>query len=143
MNLLKNEEVASLRVPVNGLMLTNQRIRLARGEECTSMFLSEVSAVHVKFQSNVLWHIVTVLGVLGAMFSYGNASMEFLMASVVAIILGVAMYRFSRSRKFIITSRGGTGLSFRLQNISAGNALSLLEQIEEMKGTIHLMEKTL
>ena len=138
MQLLNNEGITSLKVNVNGLMLSNHRIRLAKGDECTSLFLNELSSIEVKYTTEPFWHVATFIGLFLSLYGYSHYWMLTIILGIVLIILGIGIYIFSRTRKFIITSRGGTKLIFKLQNISASNALSLVDQIEEMKGTTNV-----
>lgn len=133
MQLLPQEEFAPLKVTINGVMLTNYRIRLADDKNCISIFLNEIASIEMKYSDNVLWFVIAFFGLIGSIFGFMAEEMIAILIGILAIIFGISMYKFSRKRKFIVTSRGGTKLVFSLQNIKSSTAMGLVDQIEELK----------
>ena len=131
MKLLPNEEIVES--SFRGLTLTTRRIRLHGDDECASMFLQDIASIELKYQVHTYWLGVALLCLLAVFYGFSNEEMGFILVGAACCILGVAMYIFTRKRKFIITSNGSSKISFSVSGISFAKAMELLEGIEGRK----------
>src|SRR5689334_22736677 len=106
----------------NKIILTTQRIIMRDVERSymhsIEIFLEDISSVEVKYTSNVKLLQLGILGVLGVVAFYfntvgPNAPGIILLASLVLI----GLWWFSRQHILAITSKGGSELNFRIEEI--------------------------
>ena len=130
MTLLPNEVVIPTKV--DGVTLTNLRLRYEPKGEFHSMFLTEVSSIHYKNVSNWLWLVVGALFViLGSMAFVNSGDIEGAYIAIGGFAL-IGIYFKTRRTEVKIVSRGGGSLELAASN--KFNAISaLFDQIEDAR----------
>lgn len=134
MRLMPQEEITSS--ALSGLMITNKRIRYTNesAQTCWSMYLKEIVSISLQCRANNAWYIFAIFSAILSVGAYLQfQSIEFTLIFFVGIILGIAMYRFSRSYSFT-TSTVSTKHSIRVSGGSLSTALVVIELIEHNRG---------
>jgi len=132
MKLLQNEEglIASNAGKIN---LTTHRIfmkdEIWGNSYSISIFLEDISSVEIKFKSNP---IIMILGVLACLAGFFAGKQAIIGGIVVGCIL-IAIWWFTRKHVIIVSSNGGSNLSFIVEGMSEDKINDFTDSIQEAK----------
>jgi hypothetical protein len=132
MKLLQNEEglISSNAGKIN---LTTHRIfmkdEIWGNSYSISIFLEDISSVEIKFKSNPLFVILGALVILVGLLT----GKQFLIGGIVVGCILIAIWWFTRKHVIIVSSNGGSQLSFIVEGMSEEKINDFTDSIQEAK----------
>lgn len=137
MQLLTHESQIDTGLP--GVELTNLRFRVKDEKECHSLFLRELSSVHIDHDEKTYYLNLAILligvSLMLAVGILGFMGGDLLYSSIpfFAGLFSLFLYGRSRRTNFVAISTGGGRVQFQIKQSQYAESLDLLEKVEHAK----------
>jgi len=121
------------------IILTNHRIQMTDsvwGQSITiSIFLEDISSLEIKYKSNIIFIILSIICLLGGASSAGQEGSTALIGGLVFGGIFFALWWFTRKHIISISSDGGASLNFMVQGMGDDKIDDFIHNISLAKQT--------